>query len=313
MTQPLRVALPLGIGDTWWTCQRLRALSAYHGGRPIHAYVSSSPNHKSVGFLELIPWIAKAEQSADAPYDINGQLPPGHRDHRWSTVAGCAGWRGFDYVLVANGHLERSQRIETWLEELDPEQTDYVLQPNITQDIRDDVRARFGDNRVLLYFSGVGPNIGFHGNLWYFEHWREVVRRLAAEGIRPLIVGAKTDDDMGYLDRFRMHCTADDLAMFDSSVGDTNISQYCAQIQSAAAWVGLNSGGGIVSAAMGTPTVMMWSDHQYVLPVHYQLPTAMQRSWLNAEQLQTYRTFSYGAPTLTPENVVKSTLEVMRK
>lgn len=309
--EAIRVAVPLGIGDSWWSCQKMQALSAYHGGRPIEANVNSSPNHKSVGFLEVVPWIQTAAHSGGAPFDINNQMDGGYKDARWSHLEGCAAWRGYDYLLCANGHLERGEHLDTWLPELDEfGGTTYDFEPNIAADVREDVYRRYGRRRVLVYLSGVGPNLGFHNYWWSTEHWAITLREMAAAGLRPLIVGANTSDDLAYVTGLRNLMNREDI--FDVAVGETSIPGYLALIQDASVWVGLNSGGGIVGASMNTPVVMLWSDHRYAQQSWVSLHANMQRGWLGPHQLETYRTLSFGSPELTPEAVVEKTLEVKR-
>jgi hypothetical protein len=323
--KPLRVALPLGIGDALWSCMKLRALSEYHGGAPVEAHINASPNHATVGYLEIVPFIAKAVQSKAAPNDIWRQLPPNHRYPRWSTLKGSAGWEGFDYVLVANGHLERGEHISTYLPELNAalgrDATDYCYEHAIkprdaayARSFADDVAAA-GSPVVLLYASGVGPNHGFHNGTWRVEDWAATARLLMAEGIRPLLVGANTTDDLGQRDLIARHM-GDDFAGVEDTVGRTNIPQYVWLIERAAVWIGLNSGGGIVSAMRGTPTVMFWSDSAhpiYGVDPRNMLHTDMKTGFLAPWQLEPYRTLSFGSPELTPRNAVARALEVMRR
>lgn len=303
----LRVALPLGIGDAMWVCQKLKGLSAYHDGRPIRAFINSSPNHATVGFLNIVPSVDEAIFSREAPYDINTEMPPSYLHEKWSTLNGCAGWRNFDYVLVANGHLESRKRIETWLPEIE---TEFSFELNIKQEDRDYAAEISGPRPVLLYLSGVGPNMGFHANTWSVDYWVVLVEMLNAAGIEPVLVGAKTHDDLLYGMEFEKRAVR---LKYNSTIGKTNIPQYCAQIEEAAVWCGLNSGGGIVAAMRKTPTVMLWSDDRFpIRGVPTFLPHEMKTSWLNEDQLTTYRTLSYGSPDLSPTKVIESILEVIR-
>lgn len=310
MGKALRVSLPLGIGDCHWACQKLRALGEMEG-LPIHAYVNESPSHASVGYLEMVPFVEKAICSPLAVYDVWMEMPPNHRDVRWSERSTARAWGSFDYVVVANGHLERGERIETFFPDV---ATDYTYELNIKDEDRQYVRNRWGTNRTLLYLSGVGPNWGFHRNWWKPEHWVEVIQLLNAEAEIPLLVGANTYDDLKYMEQVEALAKAAG-ATYDNSVSFTNIPQYCALIQDAAIWIGLNSGGGIVSAMQQTPTLMFWSDSLFpgvcdpankTVPLH----TNMKTSWLNEAQLKTYRTLSYGDPQFTPQRVIELAREI---
>lgn len=305
---PLRVALPLGIGDCCWVAMKLRALSAHHGGRPIVAHVNRSPDHASVGFLELCPQVETAVEDERALYHLHQDLDAHYKDEKWSTLEGSAGWRGFDYILIANGHLESGKPLATWMPEL---ATEYSFPLKISDWDRTYARTLAPAGSVLLYPSGVGANRGFHHDTWKVKHWAEVIRLLNAEGVRPVLVGAASKDDRAY--RLRLLTVTQGLEFIDT-IGRTTIPQVLAMVEDAAAWCGLNSGLGIVSAMRQTPTVMLWADAAH--PIRgsstYTMPTAMQRSWLSEEQLRTYRTLSYGSPQLSPASVVENILTVRR-
>lgn len=306
--EPLRIATWVGIGDCHWACTKLRALSRMHGGRPIHAHVWKGPNHASVGYLDLVPFVAKSIETELAPYHIHQELEGGYIAERWSTLEGSAGWRGFDYVLVPNGHLEAGKPLATWLPELE---TEYSYELMISAADREYARAIADPGSVLLYPSGTEANTGFHRNTWRPRDWRGVIERLNRAGVRPVLVGSGSKSDQEYrrtLVREARHCD------FLDAIGATSIPQALAMIEDASVWCGLNSGLGIVSAMRRTPTVMLWADARYPTPrtaaatMHH----AMQRSWLNEEQLQTYRTLSFGSRELTPAAVVENILQVRR-
>lgn len=313
---PIRVCSTMGIGDCHWTCTKLRALSEIHGGRPIHVHVNTGPDHRSVGYLDLVPFVEKSYTDPRALYLLT-ELAEGekvrdpsqyYKDPRWSTLEGAKGWRGFDYMLIANGHLERGLPLSSWLPDL---ATEYSYPLDIPANDRAYARALAEPGAVLLYPSGVSANRGFHRNTWSVYDWTEVIERLNAQGIVPVLVGAKSENDLAYREKLMPALKG---TRFDDTIGLTNIPQVLAMIEDAGVWCGLNSGLGIVSAMRYTPTVMLWADSRF--PIRgsstYTMHPNMQRSWLSEDQLATYRTLSYGSPDLTPENVVASILEVKR-
>ncbi len=169
---------------------------------------------------------------------------------------------------------------------------------------------------VLCYLSGRGPNQGFHQGWWTPEMWARLILFLNHAGVVPIAVGAKTDDDLGYwrdcFVEFRRFG-----AKIKGLVGYTSIPDYLLLIQRAACWVGLNSGGGIVSASMGSPTLMFWSDNRFpVSQSHVNFEPGFKRSWIDDEgdpsKAQTYRTMCYGSPELTPQAAAECILEIMR-
>lgn len=309
MTEPLRLAFALGIGDCHWALTKVRALRQLHPDRPVHAYVNSSPNHATWGYLACVPFVDRAEYSNDAPYDVWNDLEGTHRDPRWSTLDGCQGWRGFDYVLVPNGHLERGEPLATWLPELE---TEYSYKLLYESRELERVARLCGQRPVLLYLSGTGPNVGFHNYTWTPNDWRRVITLLNERlDVPVVIVGANTRDDLEY----KAEVLNGYNFWYVDLVGKTSIPEYCALIENASVWAGLNSGGGIVSAMRGTPTVMLWSNSDYPIAcvdTRVQLHPNMQRSWLAPDQQGTYRTLSFGSPELTPERFVEDILEVRR-
>lgn len=268
--------------------------------------MNKSPNHASVHYLRLLSQIALAVEDSQAPYDIGRELQGGYMDPRWSTLQGSAGWNGFDYVLVANGHLERGESLASYLPELE---TDYSYALRLEPADLEYANALAPPDSVLLYPSGAGPNLGFHRNSWNRAHWAMVVRLLNEVGIAPVLMGANTPDDCGYRDRVVALLGG---GSYVDAVGKTSVGQAMALIQQAGVWCGLNSGLGIVSAMLGTPTVMLWADKRYPIRNTVAFDPRMQRSWLAEEQLDTYRTLSFGSPELTPAAVVHAVLEVGR-
>lgn len=309
MSTPLKVCFALGLGDTYWACTKLKALQEATG-RPLHGYINSSEHHQSVNLLRLVPYLEQCFQAPDAPYDVFREFSPTYTDPRWSTREGCAGWRGYDYVMVPNGHLERGEPLATWWPDLE---TEYNIALNIPAYVRDNTWSWVGKRRpVLLYVSGTGPNNAFHGGTFNERYWAQVIEGLNAHNIAPTLVGARTRDDTQFASEVRRWAGG---AAYDDLVGQTSTEEYLALIEHAAVWIGLNSGGGIIAASRGTPTVMLWSDSQYPihgLPPHLPLHTNMKSSWLPPEASAWYRTLSFGSPALTPQAVVEAALEVMR-
>lgn len=308
MDEPLTVALPLGIGDCHWALQKLRGLKAHHGNRSLHLHVNESPNHKTVEYLKMIPWVDEALKDSRAPYGTRpDEMPPNHRDVKYATLAGCRRWRGFTYICVPNGHLELGRPIARFWPDIP---TDYTYEIDVPAEERARAAQIGGEGRLLLYPSGIGPNRGFHQNSWSPSHWAEVVRRLNGEGLVPTFMGAPTPDDLGYINALMPLLEG---CVFDNLVGQSSMAVAMQMIKTARVWCGLNSGLGIVSASQSTPTVMLWSDDRYPIPgVGTVLHHGMQRGFLDSDQLEKYRTLSFGSPELTPERVVAAILEVIR-
>lgn len=321
--EPIKVALPLGIGDCHWACMKLRGIKALHGDAPLHAYVNESANHKTVGYLKIVPFIDEAICSPAAPDDINNQMNPGGYMHaRWRTLAGCKGWRmprphpgkpfpgpKMDYLVVANGHVEQGLSMRQFIPEVP---TDWEYELAIPAEDQDEA-TRLLDGRerpVVLYFSGLGPNAAFHGGWWKLKNWVRVCEELNKRGVEPVIIGADTLDDRGYYEAF-LNAGGTGVGHL-SLVGQTSIPVVMSICRRAAAWCGLNSGTGIVSAMMRTPTLMLWSDERWPCGVHRGFHPHMQTCWLSDEQRKTYRTMSYGHHQTTAMRVAWCIMEIAR-
>jgi len=322
---PIKVTFALGIGDSHWALMKLKALKEYHGGAPIHAHINEDTNHHTVGYLAIHPYVDKALLDHGAFKCVHTEMQvegtsafaphQQYMDPKWTTVAGCHNWTNprtgqtYDYLMVPNGHLEQGRHIDQWMPEL---KTDYGTDFNYDQATIDKSNELMPEPGVLLYLSGGGPNMGFHGNWWTPEDWVEVISLLNDKGMIPYLVGAPSDDDLTYGKSVMKSC-AREGALYKNIIGKTTIPEYLHLISRAKIWVGLNSGGGIVSASMGTPTLMMWtnSDIQHNPSCQYLHP-GMQRSWLTEGQCRTYRTLSYGDPNFTPARTIQIIEEIIR-
>lgn len=312
MLDPLKVGVPLGIGDVWWVMLKLEALKAQHSGRPLHVYIQTSPNHATHNFVELFPHVVdKVVVSEQAPYDIYQELRD-HRQPKYSALPECAGIQGLNYYLQANGHVERGEHLQTYLPELG--RPNYALRPKIDGGLLRWARA-FTDD-VLVYPSGVGPNEGFHRNTFTPEHWAGVINGLAEafgrKGGSVTVIGAPTPDDLGQWERIKPYLDSELYARgkIKNRVGLTTHAQVSAMILSSRAVVGLNSGLTIVAPAWGVPTVGLWALEGFGMPVNF--PEQMSRAWLDPEVPHHYRVMPFGAQYTTPTNVIDLTLTVLR-
>lgn len=287
----LHITMPMGLGDVHWVLMKMKAFREHVKPHRLIAHIAHGPHHRSTGFVELTDFFDEVR------VDNNGLrgVPNAYMDPKWSTIDGSHGWHGFDFCFQANGHLERGERIETWLPELET-QFSYTLHTNL-----DRCKKELGlsEPRILLYPSGIGPNNGFKTN-WRREQWQAIVDLLNHHGHRPTFVGADTQDDMGYMRELRLSGDLENL------VGRTTTEEYLVLIQNCRAWFGLNSGGGILSGMMGRSTVMLWSDSDHGGRLHPKMAT----SWLPLDQ-NWYHWFSYGKKGMEQE-AAERLLEVLK-
>lgn len=328
--KPLRVAFPVGIGDCHWVLLKMKALSKFFDDRPIHAYINEGPNHATIGFLEMCPQIEKSFVDTSAPFgydfkpilDFMGKTNPqeaGTRYHKhWALLENCINVRGYDVWAVFNPCVDAGMNFDQIWPELEPYGgTEYEYSLNIPLEAKKYIE-QFGEKPLLFYPSGVSANRLFHNNLWKKEDWARSAKQLnEATGKPVVVVGSSSKVDIEYWSDSEnsLRSIFDSMGVkYIDTIGKTNLPQYCALIDACSVWVGLNSGGGILAAALKVPTVMFWSDSAYPISDSNasKMHTNMQRSWLNKEQQLSYRTLSFGSPWLFPENIVKKVLEVIR-
>lgn len=314
---PIRIAVPQGIGDCHWACQKLARIRDVVGDRAVALHIAPNSRRNTADFLRMVPFVSAVVADPNAPVGANLGTPDAPRATRWSSMAGSAGWRGFDYLCFPNGHLERGERIESFWPEIE---TTWSYELNFPAEAIAAMRRRDLLGRVLLYPSGTGPNRAFSANTWRPLDWAGVIAGLNAEGVSPVLVGAANPDDQDYAEQVARSAGGlrSCAATYQDEVSRTSVAEVLYAIRTARCWIGLNSGLGILAAAWGVPTVMLWSDSRHPirgLAAHLPLHHAMQRSWLSTEQMAagTYETLSFGAPGLTPSAVVAAALRVMAK
>jgi hypothetical protein len=313
----LHVGLPPGIGDAHWVCQKLPALREHLGVTRLVAHINEDPDHHTVHYLRLVPFIDEAVCDRSVPLDYTRELPD-YPGPRWSTLEGSANIAGLDYMLCANAHLERGERIETWLPGL---ATTYSYPLTLSAEARAWAKSMMPSPTMLLYPSGMSANEWFHGHWWTATNWMQVIEGLNHLGITPILVGAPSSSDLEYRERlmqaaeYRLQVAGRAPAYLDL-IGRTTHEQVMALIERCIAIAGLNSGLVIVSSALNVPTVMLWADRRFEAnlptPGRVTLHPAQAYSWLNHAQLERYRVKEFGNPLTTPESVVRALHDIAR-
>lgn len=279
----LRVAVPAGIGDSLWPLLKMRDLLRRTNAGQVQIAFCGGPPHRSQEFLERFDFVYRAYPCDLSTIEESDPILPSG-GYNW-TPSG-QGWHGrFDYVLVANAHLERGERIETWLPELaiDWELPSCWRYTAAEIGFAAELRRRLGEYVAIYCGPLEGNTTAGHnrGPRWRPGEWASLIEFLTTNGRRVVVLGAEWDRSYfdqqlaPLIERLRRRDCVENL------IGQTSIGQTFAAIQGARAFVGYQSGLVVWSALLGVPTVGFWrAAGDSILPDrHLSFSEAMAHCW----------------------------------
>lgn len=247
----LKVALAPGIGDSLWACTKIPALLEAEGCKKAYVYIPACEPRRSKEFLDRFSFISNSEYK---PFSIN--VPPHvNDDGTYCYVESQKNWhRQFDWVLCCNGHLERGERLETWLPEIP---TCWNLASHWRFSGSEIAWGKQFHNAVLFYLGPDAISSGHNrDHRWRPEDWFALAEEVRKLGLRVVVVGAIYD--MGYYARYGY---AEGLGKHECLIGKTDIGElYSACLQSKAV-VAYQSGVAIWSVFLGANVVSWWRAH----------------------------------------------------
>lgn len=169
----------------------------------------------------------------------------------------------YDWLLIANGHLERGYRLETWLPQFDTNfnigvdnfvftESELMSALNIHSNV-------IGSNPYVVFY--LGPKVGNTKNghnrnsLWTFEDWHNtaLLMREHNSELKVVLVGATYD--LEYTSDF-LSCHQSDF--YVNLVGKTTIGLTYAVIKRSRFILSYQSGIGIFSCYLGVPSACFW-------------------------------------------------------
>jgi heptosyltransferase-3 len=106
----------------------------------------------------------------------------------------------------------------------------------------------------LESFAVLHPYPRFPYKMWRVEGWIELAQWLAANGIRPVLTGGKSPDELAYLDQLAHSMPAGTANM----AGRLSLSQSAFLVSRARYYVGPDTALTHAAAALGTPTVALF-------------------------------------------------------
>jgi len=253
---PLRVAVPAGIGDSVWCLTKLPSMLRSYGADRVQIEFCGGPPHRAQDFLNRFDFVESAAPSnwscvESDPYTSEGV-------YNWA-VSGT-GWHDeFDWLLVANQHLERGQRLESWLPQFE---IDWSIADRFTYTGAELRHARELEDRLGRFcVFYLGPEKGNtsaghnRGPLWSPEDWGRLAARCREMGLAIVVTGAEYD--RSYFENHALPMIGD---CYDA-IGKWHIAQTFAVIQRSQFVVAYQSGVGIFSVYMGIPAAMFWRPY----------------------------------------------------
>lgn len=256
----VKVLLPPGIGDAYWSIVKLEAfIEKYKTGLP-DVYVVSNREMKHNGhnrafpFIEMFPFLHSSGVAIPSSnyVDARGLWKEAYSQRGrtvFRNVLGC------DYFVSYNGHLRYGED----LEKIDPDlRCDWVPPMFVSLE-----QERYEREAMEKYGRYIAYHLVFHGTYRYWTDQfplRAVVESInritASTGCVPVFSGAGWDKDQPLLSLVVRNVRgAVDLR------GQTTVAQLFGLMKGAQAVVGYPSGSSIMGAMLGKKTLIVWNDY----------------------------------------------------
>jgi SAM-dependent methyltransferase len=241
----LKVLVPPGIGDSYWSFTKLGALLRHEGFEGAEVYVQHSG-----GPYRTHPYVQNVALAKAAGYmQLDANEPLFHEAYHLNGRTLFPKVLGVDYFVAYNGILRWGRGLEEVDRHLD---TDWWPRTHFSKEAekaRDETAG--GEPYVVAYFVGHGM----------YRNWlREFPLHLADQtlalleqhGLKTVVVGASWDrNSPGDLLGRRRGRT--------NLVGQTSFDQLYGILAGAQAVFGFPSGATLLAPTLGTPTVLLWN------------------------------------------------------
>lgn len=260
----MRIAVPPGIGDSLWSLTKIPAIKSLHPDEPIVVCVQNTSLNRSEDFLLHFDFI---DEVSYRDFPIHYANPIIDEDGAYLYIMSCKDFlHKYDYLLIANGHLERGKRIEEWYPELD---TDLDIGLNNWQWREQELleaeqihKNALSDNPFVVFYIGpkMGNTVEGHNNgpLWTLEQWVKVSELMLEHNpdLRFVLVGAQYDYSYIIDLLFEYPCP-----YWLNLVGATRIGTTYALIKRSKFLLSYQCGIGIFSVYLNHPTGIWWRPY----------------------------------------------------
>jgi hypothetical protein len=260
----VKFVVPQGIGDSVWALHKIRAIAERIGDGRVEVYLAGSGAHEIESrALDFVRRFSFVESAAMRPWSIRREghppvSPEGYYNYLEDGMYEFAGERVC--ALMPNAPLERGINLAAWLPQY-PINWDIWRYFRIPDEERASGLSLVPDQDYAVFYLGPlnGNTVDGHnrGALWPPRDWIELGRRLHAEfGLSIVAVGAPYDAP--YFDLMIGPRLDGDAPYWLNLIGRTNIGQLYSITSRARLVISYQSGVGIVSTYLGTPTGIFW-------------------------------------------------------
>lgn len=301
----IKLLLPPGIGDAYWTLIKIEAFMNREGiCPPIDAYIAAPrakkyDSHARVfPFLKMFPFLY-----------CTGEVRFNHRDRVWTEAYLQQGQsifenvQGCDYFITWNGHQRAGKDLD---KDIEPDLACNWHLPRFISLVEESYRmasiTKYGDYLVLYWsFQGTGRTIFRHISLEQIA--ASISAIVKATGLTPVLVGAVWDKDDLELEKLRhlLPKNAIDLR------GKTTIEEVFGLMRGAKAVVGMDSGITIMAGVFGVKTILLYHEYLFTNGVHRNFAW---NTFPPDVRKKTY--FPEFADTVTPEGFAARAISVIQ-
>lgn len=274
----LQVYGPTGLGDIHWVILKLKALKDLESPCKLTLTIPGygDPNliFRCRDFFPLVPFIDEFRYANEDPVIVD----EGAADPAVPT-----------YRLIANGHIERGHRIETWYPHLATDFHYEIRLPGKAVEWAERIRSESGRKMVLFYPSSNEWNHSIANKEdWGPKDWTALTLALNDAGIHPILIGKQWDRN--FADRLKSGTMID-------LIGKTSTAQCIALFERADAVIGMCSGITIIAAHVGAPSIVFWPERGKGGQAMMKFHPDFQHDWVEPERLDagTYVPLSIGA------------------
>ena len=325
----MKFLVPTGIGDICWALTKIQSIA---GGQPIDVDIAcADPNDeiemRALPFVRNFTFVRNAQlvYKRLCCQDPDPEFPGTPKDvddeglYRYIP----SGPNGDHFILIANGHLEKGERLEQWLPEY---RTDWSFARHFQfTDKYDSIFAhdcwehakqiqlnRIGGDFAIFYLGpergnvDAGHNRGF---LWEPSDWVTLGKACNEAGLRVVVVGANYD--RSYWERYVQEGVAAAGMKWLDLIGKLHIAETFALCQRSKFVVAYQSGIAIFSHYLGCKVATWWRRKgDSIRPDKYlSFHEAMATAWNKPGTVEngTYLPLIYKRETVT------DVIEMMRK
>ena len=297
------MALPPGIGDAFWCLLKVAALCRSERACGVDIEVCGGPPYRSREFLEAFDFVRSVSHTELRIIEAEFTTPGGEYNYAPSQPR----WHNrFDWMLQANGHLERGRRLEDWLPELeiDWKVMDHFRWPGKAVERAAAIGKQLGAYCVFYAGPEIGNTRAGHNRngLWRPADWVRLAELARQAGLQVVFAGAAYD--RSYLTNYLLPAG---LKECHDYLGAWQIEVTLAVIRGARFHVGYQSGLGIVATFLGVPTAMFWRPYgDSILPdQRVTFREEMATAWVPPEHVASGRYLPCIYGRSTPEGIME--------